>query len=163
MKYLYSRIGLGLAAGLVIILLLTVGTSSPPVSLADLPARPTVMPDRQGRTETKGTIQLQAQFSHEWPWNEVHWQDLWTVVQWQDAEGIWHDVEGWKGTLDDVTIGEDGQVVGHKTWWVSKVHLGEGPFRWLVYQKSKRLALSETFHLPGSIGGTEFVQVVLAD
>jgi hypothetical protein len=35
---------------------------------------------------------------------ELGIQDLlsgaWTVVQWQDTAGNWHDVEGWQGWLD---------------------------------------------------------------
>ncbi|MGQ9681042.1 MAG: hypothetical protein ACUVX9_00740 [Anaerolineae bacterium] len=49
--------------------------------------------------------------------------DLWTVVQWQDTGGGWHDVQGWQGWLD----GES------KTWWVAPQDLGTGPFRWVVY------------------------------
>src|SRR5688572_16967693 len=33
----------------------------------------------------------------------------WTVVQWADPLGGWHDVEGWRGDLDE---GEQ------KVWWV---------------------------------------------
>lgn len=67
---------------------------------------------------------------------------LWTVVQWQDANQDWHDVEGWQGTLD-----ENGQVI----WWVAAKDLETGPFRWLVYESTDKqvsLVTSESFNLP---------------
>jgi hypothetical protein len=64
---------------------------------------------------------------------------LWTVVQWQDRSGFWHDVEGWKGMLDERNL---------KVWWVAKPELGKGPFRWLVLSQNKVVATSETFYLP---------------
>ena len=39
---------------------------------------------------------------------------LWTEVQWQDAQGSWHTVEGWRGQLDSIS-----NKVGLKTWWVA--------------------------------------------
>lgn len=47
----------------------------------------------------------------------------WTVVQWQDSAGNWHDVEGWRGTLDDR---------GVRRWWVDAKDFGTGPFRWVI-------------------------------
>ncbi len=71
---------------------------------------------------------------------------LWTVVQWQDGLGGWHDVEGWQSTLVD----------GWQIWWVSRRDFGTGPFRWTVYQDSTKgavLAVSQSFNLPTSDGG----------
>ena len=84
---------------------------------------------------------------------------LWTVVQWQDIFGNWHDVEGWRGTLDDV-VGSQGEQV----WWVAQTDRGAGPFRWLVYDRlgGKLLARSELFNLPTASGQTVRVQVSLA-
>ena len=84
---------------------------------------------------------------------------LWTVIQWQDAFGNWHDVEGWRGTLDDV-VGSQGEQV----WWVAQADRGAGPFRWLVYDRlgGKLLARSELFNLPTASGQTVRVQVSLA-
>ena len=64
----------------------------------------------------------------------------WTVVQWQDDQGNWHDVEGWQGTLD----------AGHKKWWVDLKDFGRGPFRWLVYRDDpgEPQFMSEPFYLP---------------
>jgi hypothetical protein len=67
--------------------------------------------------------------------------DAWTVVQWQDRAGGWHDVEGWQGTLEPD---------GSKRWWVSAKDFGTGPFRWIVTdrQGGQLLAISAPFSLP---------------
>lgn len=87
---------------------------------------------------------------------DVHWQDLWTVVQWQDAAGDWHDVEGWRGPLDEVAKGE-----GRKVWGLSADLFGAGPFRWVVYesQQGEVLAISESFDLPDSTGKASTITV----
>jgi len=71
--------------------------------------------------------------------------DAWTIVQWQDSAGGWHDIEGWQGTLNE----------GHKkVWWVAPDIFGRGPFRWTVYQSQggQLLATSDSFYLPDSAG-----------
>lgn len=85
--------------------------------------------------------------------------DLWTAVQWQAHDGIWHTVEGWQGTLDEIKNGQ-----GRKTWWVGKADMGTGPFRWLIYQsyQGKLLATSSPFYLPGLFEQTVKVEVPLA-
>jgi hypothetical protein len=67
--------------------------------------------------------------------------DLWTTVEWQDAAGNWHLVDGWQGTLDDDQT---------KTWWVAKADQGKGPFRWVLYDRrgGQRWAISQPFTLP---------------
>jgi len=78
----------------------------------------------------------------------------WTIVQWQDYSGAWHNVDGWQGTLD----------AGHqKLWWVADKDLGTGPFRWVVYQDQAgpSLAVSELFHLPDLSGMKVRVDVTL--
>jgi hypothetical protein len=79
---------------------------------------------------------------------------LWTIVQWQDSVGSWHDIEGWQGMLDD---GDQ------KAWWLAADLFGKGPFRWLVYQGQggKLLAQSELFYLPHSVGETVKIEVSL--
>jgi hypothetical protein len=66
---------------------------------------------------------------------------LWTVVQWQDANSDWHDVEGWQGPLN-----AGGQI----RWWVSVKDYGTGPFRWIVTEQPSDpiLAASQPFFLP---------------
>jgi hypothetical protein len=72
---------------------------------------------------------------------------LWTEVQWQDALGGWHTVEGWRGGLDSISNG-----VGLKTWWVAPGDFGKGPFRWQVYQTTGGILLttSASFNLPAA-------------
>ena len=76
----------------------------------------------------------------------------WTSLQWQDAFGHWHDVDGWQGAFN-----EGGQVL----WWVAPDDLGTGPFRWLVAesQDGSGLTTSEAFHLPAHNGEVLHVTV----
>jgi hypothetical protein len=69
----------------------------------------------------------------------------WTVVQWQDSAGGWHDVEGWRGTLD---------ASGYRRWWVDAKDFGTGPFRWVVSQgpDGPVLGISQPFNLPSEAG-----------
>jgi len=85
-----------------------------------------------------GGIELRAYATQVIDWANVH-----TLVQWQDGLGDWHDIEGWRGTLDEIYT--DG---GRKTWFVPEQHFGTGPFRWLIYQDEKTLATSEPFDMP---------------
>ena len=77
------------------------------------------------------------------------WPTLWTVVEWQDAKGKWHAVEGWHGGLDEAAGGE-----GTKTWWVYQRDLGKGLFRWIVLDRpdGRVLSVSEPFSLPSMSG-----------
>ncbi|MCP4542915.1 MAG: hypothetical protein GY832_37830 [Chloroflexi bacterium] len=101
-------------------------------------------------------IELQVKFPKTWSKAGIHWQDLWTVVQWQDNRGIWHSVEGWQGTLNEVQ-----GAVGKKEWWVAGADLGKGPFRWLVYQSQGGglFATSESFYLPANVGQLVLTEV----
>ena len=100
-----------------------------------------------------GAIELRVRFG---PAALKRWSEVWTVVQWQDTGGGWHDVEGWRGALDEIVGAE-----GRKIWWVYRQDLGKGPFRWLVYDRAggKLLATSQSFNLPGISGQTVKVQV----
>lgn len=77
------------------------------------------------------------------------WQSLWTVVQWQDGTGAWHDVEGWQGPLAATREG-----VAHSMWKVDPGDLGKGPFRWVVLsgRGGEMLAASQPFQLPSRSG-----------
>jgi len=89
---------------------------------------------------------------------------LWTVVQWQDHSGDWHDVEEWQGTLDEVNNDKDkGMYEGEKVWWAAKADFDKGPFRWVVYRGrgGKLLAQSESFYLPHFTGETVRVEVLI--
>lgn len=70
---------------------------------------------------------------------------LWAVVQWQDSSEGWHDVEGWRNTLDEH---------GYRRWWVDAKDFGAEPFRWVVYQtpEGAALGISEPFSLPLTAG-----------
>jgi hypothetical protein len=82
--------------------------------------------------------------------------DVWTVIQWQDSAGNWHDVDGWQGTLD---------AGNQKTWWLASDLFGKGPFRWLIYwgDRAGLLATSASFHLPGAAGEEHQVEVSLTE
>lgn len=108
-----------------------------------------------------GLIELHVQFPKAWP--EAHWQELWTVVEWQDDRGTWRTVEGWQGSLDDASITDGDLVQGKKIWWVAVDDLGKGPFRWAIYRdtESRLLGRSEVFYLPDSTNAIEHVEVAL--
>jgi len=113
-----------------------------PAALA-LPLRPDPNPEPTPAPLPSGAIQLTVSSAP---------ADLWTVVQWQDALGGWHDVSNWQGALDD----------GIKTWWVSSADYGKGPFRWVVSQGGEELAASDSFTLPTAKGQVVRVFVSLA-
>jgi hypothetical protein len=147
------------------VVLTVVLSAALPGTAEALPPRPTVpLPPDDIESSVQAQIQLQVQFPDSWPWQTTHWQDLWTVVQWQDPSGAWYSVEGWQGTLDEVKNRENGAVTGYKTWWVGGEHMGEGPFRWLAYHsKGGRLsATSEPFDLPSINKTTLVVEMALA-
>ena len=172
-KWLFPLIALGLAVFVVPGLFPTAAapalesTPTPPVATWTPGPPPLKTPIPPGALSPSAPatwfIRLRARFDPTWPWASTYWQDLWTVVQWQDASGNWHDVEGWRGTFDDVVI-ENGAVIAQKVWWVAQVDLGKGPFRWLVYrgQGSVLLARSTPFYLPGPTSGPTTVEVSLA-
>lgn len=79
-------------------------------------------------------------------------ENVQTLVQWQDGLGGWHDVDTWRGALDEIYA--DG---GRKTWFVSEQHFDTGPFRWVIYQDletsgQETLATSDPFDMPSSNG-----------
>ncbi len=107
-------------------------------------------------------VHLQARFSQDWPWDTMHWQeDLWLQVQWLDADGVWHDVDGWQGTLDAIWQADD--WLGMKEIWLADVHLGTGPYRWQVYERDngRLLNTSDPFYLPSNGGDFMAVEMML--
>jgi len=78
---------------------------------------------------------------------------LWSVVQWQDSGGGWHDVEGWRGLLE---------ANGCKRWWVAAKDFGTGPFQWVVYRKpdSQPLAVSDPFNLPPEANRIQYIEAL---
>jgi len=97
--------------------LLTLGLwSSAYAASAALPPRPTPAPIAIPAPRYGGLIVLTI---------DAPVSGLWTTVEWQDALGGWHLVEGWQGILDEGDV---------KVWWVAPEDFGKGPFRWVVYQ-----------------------------
>jgi len=129
----------------------------------DLPPRPTPVPTAEpAPVADGGQIVLRTVFGDDWPSTGIEWQALWTVVQWEDPWGYWHDVKGWQGALDKVYASGD-QIKGLKSWWVSESLYGKGSFRWLVYasQDGELLAQSAEFNLPERAGQSVVVDVGL--
>ena len=91
------------------------------------PAIPVHSEQPSGNGGVTGQIQVQTQ------------PGAWTVVQWQDGSGKWHDVEGWRTQSGPGTV----------TWAVEEKDLGSGPFRWIGYASNGRMvATSSSFNLP---------------
>ena len=84
-----------LPACVLILALVAVGLSGPLYAAppADLPPRdqPSKSEVRPSKLPLVGFIDLHVDPAQ---------TGLWAVVQWQDAVGDWHDVEGWRGALD---------------------------------------------------------------
>lgn len=111
----------------------------PSLTLADLPPRPgpstssaEAGSDSGAGKPIGGYIALRMPTASE---------GLWTVVQWQDQTGAWHDIDGWRGMLDGGR---------QKVWWIDPADFGKGPFRWAVYreQNGQLLTSSSSFDLP---------------
>ena len=129
-----------LVSGLCALLVVTLATLPTQATVSALPPRPTPQPTpvvEPAASAPGALIKLNVQ--------PVTQLALWTVVQWQDRLGSWHDVEGWRGTLDEVSNG-----VGKKIWWVARANFDTGPFRWVIYQSpgGKLVATSGSFQLP---------------
>jgi hypothetical protein len=139
--FLFMALVMGLFGLILWPALVQAGTSLPPRD----PATPTPGPDRdKGKDKAKPVgayIELQT---------PVGAAGAWSVVQWQDSAGGWHDVEGWRGPLSDAN---------NRRWWVAAKDFGTGPFRWAVTQGpgGPLLGVSAPFNLPG--GANETVQV----
>lgn len=103
-------------------------------ALAELPPRPEPVTVSDVETIIVGAeIQLVV---------PEEYAGAYTVVQWQDGLGDWHDVEGWRGELDNNGL--------TKTWWLASEHFGTGPFRWQVFTEidGDLLATTADFTMP---------------
>jgi len=134
---------------------------NPSLALPPRPPTPTPIPVSRPSSlpAPSGTqIQLHARFSPEWADTGIPWQDLWTVVQWQDYQGSWHTVEGWQGELDEVVDGE-----GWKMWWLDKDLFYLGPFRWLVLYGygGEPVTQGQPFYMPTRAHEIMTVEVLL--
>ena len=154
---------------LLAVTLLPAVTQAAPLAL---PPRPTPQPapishtTSPSRPPAGGFIELRFQTNREGIRSIGQWQGLWTVVQEQDGLGNWQSLEeGWQGTFDEFSCDRDENVCeGKKTWWVARADFGQGPFRWVVYQRrgGEPLAQSETFYLPRSTGESVKVEASFA-
>jgi hypothetical protein len=149
-----AKVSIGLAISLIALLIwlgwgpLSSQAAPPPREPTPTPSTAHVPPhsdqDHQPATPLYAQLELEVQNAS---------PGLWTVVQWQDEAGYWHDVEGWQGTLDEGYT---------KKWVVAAKDLGTGPFRWTVYQASGREAVSsEPFMLPSEPYTVLRIKVVL--
>ncbi len=130
------------------------GLLTPAVSQADLPDRDTPTPASSGNAGDDGDsddssplLSYIELFASSAP------AGAWSVVQWQDPQGGWHDVEGWRGELGSG---------GYQRWTVEAKDFGTGPFHWQVRQSGPRgtlLSTTESFTLPA--GANETVQVIV--
>lgn len=149
----------GVIATLLLFVLLTLPAQTARAAQGNLPPRPTPGAESGGDAGLAGvaSIELRVRFSR--VEQARRWQELWTVVQWQDALGGWHDVEGWRGPLDEMVNGE-----GRRVCWVLDKDFGTGPFRWTVYRSrsGRLLGYSESFHLPRDAGQTVAVTVTVS-
>lgn len=77
------------------------------------------------------------------------YEGAWTVVQWQDKPGEWHDVEDWQGHVRN----------GWIRWRAAQKDWGTGPFRWEVYDSAGGTLLASTanFDLPTGAYGIVWV------
>ncbi len=126
-------------------------SSTPTAKAAPPPARPTLTPTPYAAPARSVGSYIELRV----PTDNI---GLWTVVQWQDPQGAWHDVETWRGILDEINNHK-----GDKLWWVYARDYGKGPFRWVVYDRpgGQVLAASQSFNLPGAPNQHVIVEVTL--
>ena len=120
---LWLLVVIALALGMVVLpgALCAPATAAPPA----LPIRPTLAPQPgpEVQAASGAFILLRVEFGPTWAESGLAWQDLYTVVQWQENSGIRHDVVGWQGNLDEASKGTG------KTWWLSPDLFGRGPIQ----------------------------------
>jgi hypothetical protein len=79
-------------------------------------------------------------------------QGAWVGIQWRDALGRWHDVDGWQSALvPSLTANQQ-----TKTWGVNPKDFGTGPFRWVISSEfgGRVLGTSPQFFLPSGNGAS---------
>jgi len=126
-------------------------TSTPTATAAPPPPRPTLTPTPYAMPSRSAGSYIELRV----PADNIA---LWTVVQWRDLQGNWHDVETWRGILDEINNHK-----GDKLWWVYPRDYGKGPFRWVIYDRpdGQVLAASRSFNLPAAANLHEIVEVTL--
>ncbi|MFP4343445.1 MAG: hypothetical protein ACLFU8_02020 [Anaerolineales bacterium] len=132
-------IGLGVLVGLMLLASYSLVVAAPTLPPRPDPTATAIVVPGGGDAEP-GSIVLQVAV----PADESRPPaDLWSEVEWVDAQGDWHVVEGWRAPL------ERGY---RRSWGVLPRDFGKGPFRWALYEGSEGelLDVSAPFHLPGS-------------
>ncbi len=104
--------------------------SRPGIAMA-LPPRSTVPPEGGAAHAQVGTIAVAAPDAP---------LTAWVGVQWLDPLGVWHDVESWSGEFKE----------GWAVRWVVEDDFGDGPFRWVIYERQggQLWATSPSFYFP---------------
>ena len=159
-RFSLSVLPIGMIATL-LVLLLPAFAQAAPLALPPRPSTPTPTPTHLPPAQfptVMASIELHVRFGSKWSWGTMTWQDLRTVVQWQDGLGDWHAVDGWRGALDEFIDDE-----GCKVWWVAKNDFGSGPFRWAVTagKSDKQIAASNSFNLPARSNEQVIVEIML--
>ncbi len=113
---------------------------------AELPPRPPV-PEKDAEQESRpivASILLQATPARD---------GLVSVVQWQDDQGGWHDIESWRGAVNN----------GQTIWWVEEKDFGKGPYRWQVFDQAGEtlLGTSALFDFPTEAKAQLVIEVLL--
>ncbi len=133
--------------------LLLSGLLTPSISQAELPNRDTPIPapsNNDGDDDDDGDSSPQLSYIELFASSAP--AGAWSAVQWQDPQGGWHDVEGWRGVLGSG---------GYQRWTVEAKDFGKGPFRWQVRHggpKGTPLSTSEFFTLPAEANETLQIQ-----
>jgi hypothetical protein len=125
-------------------------TLLPRIVSADLPPRPTPNPTSAPAATSGALIELRM------PTTSLNY---FTVVQWQGADQVWHNVDSWLGNLDDF-LTNSRPTTAYKRWWVYPADYGQQNFHWQVFDKpnGQLLATSATFDLP-----THDKQIVISE
>lgn len=148
-----KRTGLGLVIGIICTLVwVTLMPGSTEATPSLLPPIGTLTPSPTTQPSPVPTVLPEATNTHIALQTPDGWAGKWTVVQWQDGLGTWHDVEGWMGEISNENL-----VV----WTVLPTEQGSGPFRWLVYTapEGDLLSCSDPFYAPSLLGDTTWVWV----
>lgn len=111
-------------------------------AVAELPIRPDDTPTPKPPEPRGGAIELFVTRAA---------QPVYAIVQWQDGLGGWHNVDGWRGRVEDNRV----------LWFVPEDMFGDGPFRWVLYDEQETLATSDPFSLPTFSGQIVRVSVGL--
>ena len=148
----------GAMAGLWLLLLASTAATALASSPA-LPPRPMPGEGGYGGNGGNGRIVLHIALPAADAGHVAAWQQLWTVVQWQDGLGRWNNVEAWQGAPQ----GNPGDA-DHRAYVIDDKDLGKGPFRWVVLQSrgGATAGTSQPFNLPKTAGDSVRVDVAVS-